>query len=108
MSGHHDQTPQYGNHRRSEELHNSPSHVHDVAQQHGHQDHLTPHEQSRESHEHHIAHETASTEEAAANDFSHEEVTALAYELWQARGCPEGSQDEDWFAAVSQLRSRAR
>jgi hypothetical protein len=31
----------------------------------------------------------------------------LAHKLWQARGCPEGSPQEDWFHAAEQLRSRA-
>jgi Protein of unknown function (DUF2934) len=28
----------------------------------------------------------------------------LAYAFWRARGCPEGSPDEDWFLAEEQLR----
>lgn len=28
----------------------------------------------------------------------------LAEEFWRARGCPEGSPDEDWFLAEEQLR----
>jgi len=28
----------------------------------------------------------------------------LAYEFWRARGCPEGSPEEDWFLAEEQLR----
>ncbi len=28
-----------------------------------------------------------------------------AYALWQARGCPEGNPDEDWFAAEAQLKA---
>ena len=28
----------------------------------------------------------------------------LAYEFWRARGCPEGSPDDDWFLAEEQLR----
>jgi hypothetical protein len=28
----------------------------------------------------------------------------LAYEFWRARGCPEGSPEQDWFAAEEQLR----
>lgn len=30
-------------------------------------------------------------------------VAALAYRLWQARGCPEGSPEIDWFQAEAQL-----
>jgi len=28
-----------------------------------------------------------------------EEIAQLAYSLWQARGCPYGSPEQDWFAA---------
>ena len=28
----------------------------------------------------------------------------LAHEFWRARGCPEGSPEEDWFLAEEQLR----
>lgn len=34
------------------------------------------------------------------------EVAALARALWQARGCPEGSSEEDWFRAERALRTR--
>lgn len=36
-----------------------------------------------------------------------EELSLLAYALWQARGCPEGSPQEDWFRAVVELRHTA-
>ena len=39
--------------------------------------------------------------------FGHQDIAALAHALWQARGCPEGSPDEDWFQAVQELRTRA-
>ena len=39
--------------------------------------------------------------------FGHNDIELLAYELWQARGCPDGSAEEDWLHAVEQLRSRA-
>ena len=32
-------------------------------------------------------------------------IAALAYQLWQARGCPEGSPEVDWLQAVRQLSS---
>jgi Protein of unknown function (DUF2934) len=46
------------------------------------------------------------------NNYSEEDSTLLdphrtsliAYEFWRARGCPEGSPDEDWFLAEEQLR----
>ena len=31
-------------------------------------------------------------------------VRARAYELWQARGCPIGSGEEDWFRAEEELK----
>jgi len=37
--------------------------------------------------------------------FGHGEISELAYSLWQGRGCPEGSPDEDWFHAAQQLRA---
>jgi len=35
------------------------------------------------------------------------EIAALAYELWKARGCPEGSAKEDWLGAEERLRAAA-
>ena len=37
----------------------------------------------------------------------HEEIAQLAYSYWQARGCPLGSSQEDWFRAESELREQA-
>jgi len=31
-------------------------------------------------------------------------TTLLAYEFWRARGCPDGSPEDDWFLAEEQLR----
>ena len=36
-----------------------------------------------------------------------EEIAALAYSFWQARGCPEGTPDEDWFNAEKALNAKA-
>jgi hypothetical protein len=33
-----------------------------------------------------------------------EEIGALAYQLWQARGCPEGSAEDDWYRAEEELQ----
>jgi hypothetical protein len=43
---------------------------------------------------------------ALGNDLGEQDIAALAHELWQARGCPDGSPQEDWFQAVELLRSR--
>jgi len=32
-----------------------------------------------------------------------EQVASLAYALWEQRGCPEGSPEEDWFRAEQEL-----
>lgn len=36
---------------------------------------------------------------------THEEIAARAYLLWQQRGCPDGSANEDWIKAEQQLLS---
>jgi len=33
------------------------------------------------------------------------EIARLAYHLWQARGCPEGSPEQDWIEAEQTLVS---
>ena len=38
----------------------------------------------------------------------HTSIGELAYRLWQARGCPEGSAERDWLDAEKQLRSAQR
>ena len=37
-----------------------------------------------------------------------EAVAALAYSLWQSRGCPEGTPDEDWYNAEDILRTNGK
>jgi len=37
---------------------------------------------------------------------AHEAIAALAYSMWQARGCPDGTPDEDWFNAEKALKAR--
>jgi hypothetical protein len=38
---------------------------------------------------------------------SSEDVARLAYSLWEERGCPPDSAEEDWFRAEAQLAVRA-
>lgn len=38
----------------------------------------------------------------------YEEVRRLAYEYWLARGCPDGSAEEDWFRAEQVLQGAAQ
>lgn len=35
-----------------------------------------------------------------------EEIERLAHSYWEARGCPEGSAEEDWFRAEQEVRAR--
>jgi len=37
---------------------------------------------------------------------SREDIAALAYSYWEARGCQGGSPEVDWFRAEQELRSR--
>ena len=104
MSTRYNNGSHYENHQRAAELHDVAAHAHRVAEQHGQPDHLTGHEHSRQALEHS---QNAYLHSQATSAFGHDDIAALAHELWQARGCPEGSPDEDWLQAVKQLRSRA-
>jgi hypothetical protein len=109
MSTRYNDGSHYENHQRSAELHDGAAHAHRVAEQQGQQDHLTGHEHTRQALEHsHDAdrHRQESTTGHGIAAFGHDDIAALAHELWQARGCPEGSPDEDWFEAVKELRLR--
>jgi Protein of unknown function (DUF2934) len=109
MPDHTNGTP-YGNHHQAAELHDTAAHVHRVAAAaHDKQDHLNGHERSQQALEH--SQNAYLVTQAQQNghgirSFGHEDIAALAHELWRARGCPEGSPDEDWFSAAQQLRSR--
>jgi hypothetical protein len=95
----------YQNHQRADELHEGAAHAHIVGEEHGKQEHLTGHEHSRQQLEY--SPETHGFSHAAPASFGHDDTAALAHQLWEARGCPSGSPDEDWFRAVKELRSRA-
>ena len=34
---------------------------------------------------------------------THNDIAVFAFALWEARGCPEGSPEEDWFQAEQEL-----
>jgi hypothetical protein len=40
----------------------------------------------------------------ASIDSNRGDIAALAYQLWNDRGCPIGSPDEDWFRAENELK----
>ena len=109
MSTRYNNGSHFENHQRAAELHDSAAHAHRVGEQQGKADHLTGHEHSRQALEHpqdthpHVEPATAGHGIAA---FGHADIAALAYQLWQARGCPDGSPQEDWLHAAEELRSR--
>ena len=96
----------YENHQRAAELHDLAAHAHRSAEEHrGKQDHLTGAEHTRQALEHSRgAHE--GTFQAHIATFGHNEIAARAHEIWESRGRPEGSSEEDWFQAAKELRSR--
>jgi hypothetical protein len=114
MSTRNDNPNQYENRQRAIELQNAATHTHRVAEQtRGKQEHLSDREQSRKAAEHNSEEQGThggthgGTTGHGVLAFTHEDIAARAYSLWEARGCPEGSSDEDWFRAVKELRSLA-
>lgn|ERR1700722_4196562 len=111
MSTRYNKGSHYENHPQAAQLHDGAEHAHRVAEQQGKQDHLTGHEVSRQALEHfpdaHQEHQTPATVGHGIAAFGHAVIAALAYEHWQARGCPHGSPQEDWFQAAEELRSRS-
>ena len=41
-------------------------------------------------------------------EISHADIAALAYRLWERRGCPDGTAEQDWREAERQLKSHAK
>jgi DUF2934 family protein len=111
MSTRYNNGSHYENHQRAAELHEGAAHAHRVAEHQGKEDHLTGHEHSKQALEHsQHAHEhtrAASSVHGIAT-FGHDDIAVLAHELWQERGCPDGSPQEDWFRAAEQLRSHTQ
>jgi hypothetical protein len=52
----------------------------------------------------HVTQQAPAPEESRPeNRPTHKDIAALAYALWQERGCPEGSPEEDWGRAEQEL-----
>jgi hypothetical protein len=51
--------------------------------------------------------EAASVPAAQTPVLSANDIATLAYRLWQERGCPIGSPEEDWFRAEDLLTAPA-
>lgn len=93
---------------------NGPAHAHSVAaESRDRQDRQSGGEHSRQALEHDPkAHwQTSQAHHGAVGehdvpDFEYDDIALRAYSLWEARGCPDGSPDEDWFRAVRELQVR--
>ena len=48
---------------------------------------------------------TATVVEELPDTETQREIAALAHRLWQARGCPDGTPEEDWFRAEQEIAS---
>ncbi len=110
MSTRYNNGSHYENHQRAAELHDGAAHAHRAGEQEGKQEHLTGHERSRQALEHSgeaHRHTQAATAGHGIATFGHDDIAALAYQFWEARGRPEGSPEEDWLRAAEQLRARA-
>jgi hypothetical protein len=46
--------------------------------------------------------------QAPAPPADDEQIAALAKKLWEARGCPEGSPEVDWFTAEKLVRMKRK
>ena len=100
MSNRHNNGSSSGKQQQAAELHNKGQHSHDsAAQTHDKQDHLTDHEQTRRTQEH-----TPAPQQD--HEKAHHATAAVAHEIWQLRGCPEGTAEEDWFNASKELKNR--
>jgi hypothetical protein len=114
-NGSHNNGSRYENHQRAAELHEMAAHAHrTAAEMHEKQDHQTGQEISRQALEHsrQAFEHTGQMHRDGVNEhgiaaLGHFEISELAYSLWQGRGCPEGSPDEDWLHAADQLRARS-
>jgi hypothetical protein len=110
MSTRYNDGSHYENHQRATELEDSAAHAHRVGEQDGKQPHLSGNEHTRQVFEHAQEEQRHSHQATVGHGiaaFGHKDIADLAHEFWEARGCPQGSPDEDWFAAVKELRSRS-
>lgn len=84
-----------------------PERTHEAAAtKHSQQEHLTPHELTRQEQERAQEGQTQTVGHGTPS-FGHREIAELAHQYWEERGRPEGSSEEDWHRAVKELRSRA-
>jgi hypothetical protein len=78
MSARYNNGSHYENHQRERELQDGPEHAHRAAELHGKQEHLTGHEQTRQSLEYNLHPPAAGSHRP---EFGHDDIAALAQEL---------------------------
>ena len=44
-------------------------------------------------------------QDAIKRALDHADIAALARAIWESKGCPSGSHEEDWFEAERKLRA---
>lgn len=44
----------------------------------------------------------------SAKTSNEHDVAELAFQLWNKRGCPIGTPEEDWFRAEAEIKTRER
>jgi hypothetical protein len=49
---------------------------------------------------------SAAVEQAVSGTPTYNEIAALAYSYWEARGCQGGCPEEDWLRAEEELRNK--
>ncbi len=104
----------YDSHEQVTKLQETAAHAYLVASEgHGKQDHATGHERSRQAleHSHKTYEQNQQADREAHNEhgtsrLEHDDLAIIAHRLWEARGCPMGSPDEDWFQAAQELQLR--
>ncbi len=113
MSQRYNDGSHYENHQKAAELHNLAAHAHRAAaEHHDKEDHETGQQMSRQALEHSQKAYEQTQEKLHSHaghvvkTFGHEDIAVRAYELWEARGCPFGSPEEDWYRAAHELRAR--
>ena len=52
--------------------------------------------------------EQITQEQIKQEQVAREDIARLAYALWEERGMPEGTSEEDWFCAEQQLTTGGR
>jgi hypothetical protein len=109
VSAHYDNEVLGEIHYGAAEFHDRAADAHRMVQKSKKGDEMTGDERSRQALDHSRAADKLTKAMVFGygdTTFGHDEIATLAHELWQARGCPYGSSEEDWLRAERELRAR--